>query len=80
MMGPIPAGAPPGDMYETVPSSEPTPIRPAPSSISVPPSNSPSADNRYNPSSKQDSRSASTANRSATAPGFIGPVGYDVQN
>ncbi len=36
MMGPIPPTAPPADMYETVPSGEQSPARPAPSSISVP--------------------------------------------
>ncbi len=36
--------------------------------------------NRYNPTSQPDQRSATRTNASGNGPGFIGPVGYDVLN
>jgi pilus assembly protein CpaC len=39
-----------------------------------------SGQNRYNPSGQQEPRSASRTNGTGNAPGFIGPVGYDVLN
>jgi len=79
LMGPMPAGPPPTEMYETVPSGGPMPAKPT-SSVTPQPSNTPSANNRYNPSSNQDSHAPGMSNRPGTAPGFIGPVGYDVLN
>jgi pilus assembly protein CpaC len=80
LVGPTPAGVPPAEIYEAVPPGSPTSARPMPSGNSPPPSTPPSADNRYNPSTGQGPRSASESNRSGAAPGFIGPVGYDVLN
>jgi pilus assembly protein CpaC len=39
-----------------------------------------SGQNRYNPSGQQDPRSASRTGGAGNAPGYIGPVGYDVLN
>ncbi|HEY2826376.1 MAG TPA: pilus assembly protein N-terminal domain-containing protein [Pirellulales bacterium] len=80
MMGPMPAGAPPADGYESVPSVMPTPVKPSSPGASLAPSNSPNANNRYNPPPAQATRSASGTNRAGSPPGFIGPVGYDVLN
>lgn len=38
------------------------------------------ADNRYNPSAVQSSRSAAASKGSGSGPGLVGPVGYDVSN